>query len=299
MLKCRNTIKLFKNIKCVLLSELGSVQKNVDYCEARKRDFGDKGKTKSLVKRGVKEGMCATDDRISLHSINETLMDAYNKLRLVQNNDKERRVDYLHRLAEKCALEHNIPKETAICELNSHEGAREMFRTMQLKMDGPRSAQFMEVWTRDDGGNKVVLSECVDVENHLLQRNYSYFRQAAKTHFAEGDLGKGIHLDGTGDLADRILRGDQCFHLETKEAIVKKYIEGMAVRDRSIIDTVKVDVSLDEYQRFWFKKRETSATSPFGLHIGHYCSLLSFDDILEVYWKFLLIMFWFAMMPTR
>ena len=29
-------------------------------------------------------------------------------------------------------------------------------------------------------------------------------------------------------------------------------------------------ITLKEYKSFWKKKRENTATSPFGLHVGHY-----------------------------
>ena len=61
----------------------------------------------------------------------------------------------------------------------SHEETRELFRTLSLKMQGRRSAQLSEVWVEKYGMKKVI-SECKEVENHLLQRIKQQLRQASK-----------------------------------------------------------------------------------------------------------------------
>ena len=83
--------------------------------------------------------------------------------------------------------------------------------------------------------------------------------------------------------------------------MVQKYVEGMAVNDPSILGSVNVDITIEEYSNFWKHKRETTVTSPFGLHIGHYRSSLQIEavDILDIHRKMMLIPFKFAMVPQR
>ena len=61
----------------------------------------------------------------------------------------------------------------------------------------------------------------------------------------------------------------------------------MAVQDSSILNTVNVDITIEQYIDFWKHKRETTVTSPFGIHIGHYRSVLQIQDvdILDVHKK--------------
>ena len=53
----------------------------------------------------------------------------------------------------------------------------------------------------------------------------------------------------------------------------------MTVKDKSILYSVEVNVTIEQYGRFWKKKQETTATSPFGLHIGHYRSITKESEI--------------------
>ena len=67
-----------------------------------------------------------------------------------------------------------------------------------------------------------------------------------------------------------------------------------------IVRLFLVDVSLElkEYKQFW-KKKELTVTSPYGLHIGHYKAVLDEDDILECHLALMMIPFRFAFAPTR
>ena len=82
---------------------------------------------------------------------------------------------------------------------------------------------------------------------------------------------------------------------------VQLYIAGMKAVDDSILNTVKVEITMKEYRKFWANKRETTVTSPFGLHIGHYKSVWGKEesDILDVHRIMLLIQFLYAMVPER
>ena len=64
---------------------------------------------------------------------------------------------------------------------------------------------------------------------------------------------------------------------------------------------MNTEITFEDYKEFWKKKRESTATSPFGLHIGHYRSALGIQstDILEVHHKLLVISFKFAYVPER
>ena len=73
----------------------------------------------------------------------------------------------------------------------------------------------------------------------------------------------------------------------------------MAMADSTIADTVNTDINIDEFKRYWIKKRESTATSPYGLHIGHYKSVVNDENILEVHRKLLLIPFQYAFVPQR
>ena len=294
-----NNIKFFQPRKFVWSPELDEAVKEAQYWEERKKFFSDKEKTKRLVRKGIKQGYCLLSDENTVRWIQEELKIAYTNLRKIQKKDVEKRIEYLHRLADKYALENNISKETAIKELLSHEEVREMFRTVRLRLEGARQPQLSEIWVRGGNDEKITLSESVEVEEHLLQRNKQHLQQAAMTPFATGELADAIHSDGSGEAANRIISGYEIEELHNKETIVKKYVQELAAADPHILNTVKVEIQHEEFKRFWINKRESTATSPFGLHIGHYKSVVNDKEILEVHRKLLMLPFKYAIIPQR
>ena len=83
-----------------------------------------------------------------------------------------------------------------------------MFRTIRLRMKGSNSPQMSEVWTKNDQGEKVIISDCNEVEHHLLKRNKTQLRKAAPTPFADGPMSTLLGPDGSGEIADRIVNGE-------------------------------------------------------------------------------------------
>ena len=274
--------------------------KEVQYWKSRKLHITNVTKSEEIMNRGREKGLI-DEAGFSNTRINDALKQAYSTLRKIQNKDWERRQEFLNNLAEKYADENKISKERAIIELMHHEELRELYRHIRIKMKGMRSPQLSEIWVKDDAQEKRIISGSREVEEHLLQRNWSQLRQAADTPFAEGEFADDIRWDGTGDLADRIVEGMALPEIQHKHEVVQKYIEGMARSDPTIKNTVDVDITIEDYKRFWISKRETTATSPFGLHIGHYKSVVGIEkqDILEVHYRLLMIPFKYAMVPSR
>ena len=77
------------------------------------------------------------------------------------------------------------------------------------------------------------------------------------------------------------------------------YLECLQTKDLTKLDMVGLNLTLEEYMNFWKKKRETTATSPFGLHIGHYKAALHKPVILNVHRIMLIIPFKTGMVPIR
>jgi len=300
---CRNAENTLKNhsyTKYVWSPVLDEAVTEVQHWKSRKKHKNNDTKTDELVHKGIRNGI--SDDKMyNTSQIDEALKQAYSSLHSIQKKDWEKRQEYLNNLAEKYANENNISKEQAIRELMSHEELRELFRTIRIKMKGARSPQMSEVWIKTDGGDKLIIEKSHEVEDHLLERNCTQLRQAANTPFADGEFSGNIGWDGTGDMANRMVEGLPIPEMQHKHEVIQKYIEGMAMSDPSIKDTVDCDITIEEYKKFWISKRESTATSPYGLHIGHYKSVVgeTHQDILEVQYRLMMIPFKYAMIPTR
>ena len=69
------------------------------------------------------------------------------------------------------------------------------------------------------------------------------------------------------------------------------YLECLWVQDLTKLNQVKPNITLLEYRTFWRKKRESTVTSSYGLHVGHYKAVTQSLKILEVHRTLLLIPF--------
>ena len=279
---------------------LDSAMKVVKYWKLRKKYINEEWKTEQIKAwgngLGIYDGNSVDEAQISIE-----IEQARKALVEVQKRDRDKRVEFLSTLAAKYAEDHNTTHETAVRDLMSHEETRELFREIRMKMVGTRSAQISEVWTMDDENCKHILNEHSAVEDHLLHRNKIQLRQASSTPFADGTLGDLLHFDGTGEVAEKILKDEYFPEMEYVSDTAKKYIKGMAMRSLEDANTVDVNITLEQYKNFWKHKRESTVTSPFGLHIGHYrsCLGIEFSDALDVHRKMLLLPFKFAYVPER
>ena len=300
---CKNAENMITSVhkeRYVWSPALDSASKAYQYWRLRKKHITNKTKSDEIKKWGREMGI-NEDELVSTTAIEKEIRQAHAALEEIQKNDRERRVEFLNSLADKYASDNDIDHATAVRELMAHEEIRELFRTIRLKLKGARTPQISEVWMTGEDGNKIVISEHDEVESHLLQRNWTQLRQASNTPFADGELGDLLHYDGTGEIAEQILHGEHFPALDKLSDTVKNYIKGMAMRSPTDMDTVDVNITEKQYWEFWKNKRESTVTSPYGLHIGHYRSCLCFEarDILDVHRKMLLMPFKFAFIPER
>ena len=228
-------------------------------------------------------------------------------LRLIQKDSIQHRQLHLETLAEAYAASNNLKKMTAIKELISHESKKRMFTILQDKMKQKTNGQLKQVWLSynsegeytKDHATKTILQKDSEVHKALLQRNQKHLEQARHTPFATGSLANRLKWDGTGDLGSDILSGE-ILNKARFDTTVQLYFECLqTARMTNISHLVKPTLTLQEYKTFWKKKKEETATSPFGLHVGHYKAAIKKEEILNVHRILLLLPFQTAMVPHR
>ena len=228
-------------------------------------------------------------------------------LQSIQADSIKHRQQHLESLADTYAASNNMTRMKAIRELISHESQRRMFSILRDRLNRKSHGQLQKVWIayNSDGEyvkehkSKLILHKEEDVHSALLKRNQKHLTQAQNTPFATGYLAKKLKWDGTGDLGADILSGD-ILNKARFEAVIQSYFECLQTsRMTQKLTKVKAELSLEEYRKFWKKKKEETATSPFGLHIGHYKAALQKEEILNVHRILLLLPFQTAIVPHR
>ena len=238
--------------------------------------------------------------------IHNKIYECKKQLKEVQQKDRQHRQDHLLELAQIYAEQNNISTQTAITELMAHEDVKATFQQLRYHMKPDARSQLEKLWISvDDNGNHVkdasrrkVYSTGKEIHKALLKRNVAHLRQAANTPFAKGFMKNKLHWDGTGALSKDILTGD-ILNQRTFHRSMQLYLESIKVNDFRQLNVVRPTLTIEEYYSFWKKKRETTVTSPYGLHVGHYKAATHSIKILAVHRMLLLIPFLTGMVPIR
>jgi len=75
------------------------------------------------------------------------------------------------------------------------------------------------------------------------------------------------------------------------DKVIEQYIKQLRYEEQNIEDTVLADISDKDYKQFWSKKRESTSTSQFGLHIGHFKTGILNEMIMFVHKTMMLLPF--------
>ena len=105
--------------------------------------------------------------------------------------------------------------------------------------------------------------------------------------------------DGSGEISDRIVNGETILEIQHLDKLSKAYIKGMSSSNLLMLDSINMEMNMEEYKSFWNNKRETTVISYFGLHIGHYKISLETESIANIHLALLFIPFKYSYVPTR
>ena len=224
----------------------------------------------------------------------------------VQKEAKKHRQDHLDSVAQNYANQNNLSKHQAVLELLSHEDSRQTFGMLRQRLKPTIQGRLKTLWvSKDEQGTytkdnsrKEIYTDGDTIHKQLLHRNAKHLAQASNTPFARGWLRNRLKWDGTGKLAEEMLTGELLNKYRFDEAM-QLYLESIKLDDLTRMNIVTPTLTLDEYRLFWKRKRETTVTSPHGLHVGHYKAALHKLAILNVHRILLLIPFKIGLVPSR
>ncbi len=191
-------------------------------------------------------------------------------------------------------------------ELLLHKESRHPFSKLKSKLKPMQRSQLKHLWISIDEDGKFsknldtrrILSDSTKIHKALLSRNAHHLMQASNTPVARGDLKQRLKWDGNCKLSEDILSG-KTLQEKRYSSAMHLYLESLQSTSLAKMNIVKPILSFEEYKNFWKKKRETTVTLPYGLHVGHYKAATFCPSILEVHRILLLIPFQLGMVPAR
>ena len=301
-IKAEKKCKAANRGKAAWSPRLAAAIKKISYWRARVKYQSE---NKVVKKLGDETGIIY--ETISLDEAIRNIAKSREELEDIQKSSIKHRKDFLELCAEQYATENNISKANAVRELISHESVRTTFALLKDKISSTRTSQLHEVWVaRNEHGNyikdstaKKVYETKESVHRQLLRRNRKHLSQAQQTPFAQGPWSQKLKWDGTGEFGQDILEGRVKFN-DRRYRNFQVYFETLATYHmRFKQHSIVAQLSLEDYRKFWKKKREDTVTSPFGLHIGHYKASLQKESLLDVHRLMLLIPFQTGLVPSR
>jgi len=251
------------------------------------------------------------DLKINITKEEDIKMELDRQYKIKEENDEkplEHRAQFLTELSKTYASDNKMTEAQAVRELLSHEDLRNTHAQIAEKMKEQRSGSLHRIWVAKDNSvsqqdrykenNKLEINDGSKLGKHILHRNKAHLRQASNTPFADSDLGKELGVDGDSDITDSMLEGKWDPKGDTKKWIIE-YLDSLKTTDPKVRDKVNGHIEDKEYRQFWTRKRETTTTSPFGLHIGHYKAGLQNETICNIQRYLMILPFQYGFIPQR
>ena len=238
-----------------------------------------------------------------INVVEDKLKGIYDFFSKESDTSGQHRHNFLQARAEKYAQENKMSSAKAVEEILKHERIRTTFRYMATQLRPNQRSQLRRIWVRrrnaaDGTEERHEIHDTSEMEATILERNRRHLQQARKTPFADSVLGRLLKMDGMGDIADEILMGGNNYDKPTEEWL-QHYIKHMAVGDIETLETVNPMITEEEYKKFWRKKRESTATSPFGLHVGHYKAAVESSTLVKIQRYLMVLPFEMGFVPIR
>ena len=121
-----------------------------------------------------------------------------------------------------------------------------------------------------------------EILHHPRERNRRHFGQAHGTPFTVPPLSEDLGFTGQKSAAEDILKGDYLYSdLDDKVSLLLQLLKQT---ERIAAMPISPTITEEEFRGKLTAWRETTTTSPSGLHLGHYKSLFakhSFSQIPE------------------
>ena len=132
----------------------------------------------------------------------------------------------------------------------------------------------VEIVERDGTITREVTKE--GLTNHLIQRNSNKLKESSNTPFGLTNLGSQLGCCGTSELAQEL----NSRSIRNEEILKSKVLSALAEQMTTLlnINTIKTEISTEEFISCYKKVKEKTASSHLGRHIGHYIAALKEAD---------------------
>jgi hypothetical protein len=193
-------------------------------------------------------------------------------LKKILGNAKKLRQDHMEDRAKMAAYDGKVTEANAINSIMKAESQRNSWSRIRRCMGKGKKSGLTHILIEMEDGTTECITEKEEIENKIIDRNISHFSQADGSPFTISPLIDILGRYGTSDEAKQLLDGELPLENEDLTEATKKILELMkrVAPEGAITD----EITADDLRPLYAKWRETTSTSPSGLHLGHEKALL-------------------------
>lgn len=203
------------------------------------------------------------------------LRGARKKLREVIRHARELRYAHLADCSERASAQGQESRACAIQKLMNAENLKATYARLQGIMKNTNSGAMSHLIIEEGDGNMTTIHDQKEINNRLLECNRTHFSQADGTPFTRQPLTGLLGRYGTNEHSNKILEGKFDVNtIRTSEA-TKEILRQLKLVSPG---TISVHISANDVGKVYKKWRESTSTSPSGLHLGHYKALFKHEE---------------------
>ena len=141
------------------------------------------------------------------------------------------------------------------------------------------------------------------VNDYIVQKNTQNLLQTRNTAFTMDPLASLLGKDGETPIADQILDGRFKHDILDNSRELHEFIKALrrptTTTTNSVLPEMDVSITLEQYKTIMTKTRESTASSPSGLHYGHYIACCESDALSQVLLTFMTLPFTYGFSLAR
>ena len=275
------TIRLEAERECAIVvshpwsPKLREAQRNVQYWKLWLSEL-KLGKDFSAKRRSIKDSPAAV--RPTLNTASRELRMAQRELRHTIKKAKDLRREHLVDCSDRASIAGKEKVARAIKQIQRSEALKATFTRLRSIMKSTKSGALNHVLVEDGNGNMTTVHDQAEINNLLLERNAKHFSQADGTPFTCSPLTELLGRHGTNANCQKILDGTfDTSTIQTTEA-TKEILRQLK---RISCGTISTIITAEDVRTGYKKWRESTSTSPSGLHLGHEKALLRVEEPVE------------------
>jgi hypothetical protein len=196
------------------------------------------------------------------------------------------------------------PKATILQEILKRERLSRIYRLLSSKVSGKIFTQLDQVLVPNDptdpsNSTWKSLMECEPLWEALLLQGKEHFGQASATPFATGPLAELMGPFAQNSTTEDILNGTfDSSHLDTFVE-TKDLLHALRYADPAHPPELDCLLTLKDLRDAYKHISESTASSPSGIHYGHYRTLLRDNNLFDTYGLMTIFAFQWGVVPKR